>query len=74
MLKYLFYLTLSLLLFSACDKEEKVFATENMLDWFVIEKKSGEVNQLIYSIYANDNMPIFVNEEDKQDSSHNIGR
>ena len=68
MLKYLFYLTLSLLLFSACDKEEKVFATENMLDWFVIEKKSGEVNQLIYSIYTNDNMPIFVNDTIHQGS------
>ena len=62
MLKYLFYSVFSLLLFSACSKEEEVFATENMLDWFVIENKSGEVNQLIYSIYINNDMPIFVND------------
>lgn len=62
MLKYLFYFVFPLFLFSACNKEEKVFATENMLDWFVIENKSGEVNQLIYNIYVNDDMPIFVND------------
>ena len=62
MLKYLFYSVFSLLLFSACNKEEEVFATENMVDWFVIKNKSGEVNQLIYDIYTNDNMSIFIND------------
>ncbi|MCR9011540.1 hypothetical protein [Gabonibacter chumensis] len=60
---YLLFAVFFLLLFYACNKEEEeVFATEKMVDWFVIENKSGEVNQLIYDIYTHDNMSVFIND------------
>lgn len=47
----------------SCDKEDnEVEAVENMRDWFKIEDKPGEVNHLIYQVYKDYGMTIFIND------------
>ena len=42
--------------------DEDVKAVENMPDWFKIEDKPGEINHLIYGIYKDYGVTIFIND------------
>jgi hypothetical protein len=64
MLKNLLY---GILLFGAlfsCSTgdDDDVFATEDMIDWYEVKDKPGKVNQLLYDIYKNDKLTIFIND------------
>lgn len=53
-----------LMLLNACNKDEEeiTLPSRKDRDWFVIEDKPGELNQLLYKIYTENNMSIFVND------------
>lgn len=53
-----------LTLLNACDKEDEEIAVPSGKDrnWFVIENKPGELNQLLYEVYRENHMSIFVND------------
>lgn len=54
----------ALLAIGGCDKSEEEITTPSGADrnWFVIPDKPGEFNQLVYRIYQETGMPIFVND------------
>ncbi|WP_065218132.1 MULTISPECIES: hypothetical protein [Butyricimonas] len=62
--KYLLYGMGCLLAFSACNKDDEEITTPSHVDrdWFVIQDKPGELNQLIYKVYTDTRVPIFVND------------
>ncbi|WP_065218354.1 MULTISPECIES: hypothetical protein [Butyricimonas] len=63
--KSLLYVFCSCLLaFNACNKDEEEISTPSYRDqnWFVIPDKPGELNQLVYKIYNETGIPIFVND------------
>ena len=64
MKKYrLLKLALIFCLFISCNKDdEDVFATESSPDWYEIKDKPGELNQLLYQIYKDYGLTIFVND------------
>ena len=52
-----------LLLLEACNKEdEDVKPSYADVNWFQVTDKPGELNQLLYKIYLDTGMPIFVND------------
>lgn len=56
-------LGIMLCLLVGCNSDdEDVRAVENMPDWFRIEDKPGEFNQLVYNIYKDYGVTIFVND------------
>ena len=62
--KYLLYGFCCLLAFSACNKDDEEITTPSHLDkdWFVIPDKPGELNQLLFKVYTDTRMSIFVND------------
>lgn len=44
------------------DINDDVYATYADRDWYVVEDKPGELNQLLYSIYTETGLPIFYND------------
>ncbi|MFR3330387.1 MAG: hypothetical protein ACLTSL_09550 [Odoribacter splanchnicus] len=59
----LLLLALIFCLFISCNKDdEDVFATESSPDWYEIKDKPGELNQLLYQIYKDYGLTIFVND------------
>ena len=60
---YFTILGIVLCLFMGCNSDdEDVKAVENMPDWFKIEDKPGEINHLIYGIYKDYGVTIFIND------------
>ncbi|WP_099292170.1 hypothetical protein [Butyricimonas sp. Marseille-P3923] len=61
---YLLYGVFFISLFGACSTgdDDDVFAAENMIDWFAVQDKPGDVHQLIYDIYKNDHLTVFIND------------
>lgn len=53
-----------ILLLPGCskDEDEDVHRTENITDWFEVKDKPGELNQLLYRIYKEHGLTIFVND------------
>lgn len=45
-----------------CGTNEDVVGTENIADWFEVKDKPGELNQLLYRIYKEYDLTIFVND------------
>lgn len=63
MKRYLYMLCACVLALSACNRDdEDVHATYADANWFVIPDKPGEFNQLVYEIFRETGMPIFVND------------
>ena len=64
MLKNLLYAMFLLSLCVSCSTgdDDDVFATEDMIDWYVVQDKPGKVNRLLYDIYKNEGMTIFIND------------
>lgn len=63
--KYLLYGIFGcLLLLVGCNRDEEEIDAPSYADvnWFVIPDKPGEFNQLVYTIYKETGMPIFVND------------
>lgn len=63
--KYLLYgICGCLLALGGCNKneEEVSFPSNRDLNWFVVKDKPGELNQLLYSVYRELGMTIFVND------------
>lgn len=63
--KYLLYgICGCLLAFTGCNDDEEEVTTPSYADqnWFVIPDKPGEFNQLVYNIYVETGVPIFVND------------
>ncbi len=63
--KYLLYVLCgSLFGLGGCNKDEEEITTPTYADqdWFMIPDKPGEFNQLVYRIYTETGMPIFVND------------
>ncbi len=62
--KSLLYAIVGLLVFASCNKDEEEVYSPSGKDhkFFVIEDKPGEFNQLVYRIYTETGMPIFVND------------
>ncbi len=47
----------------SCNQEDNdVKAVENIRDWYKVEDKPGEVNHLLYRIYKDYNVTIFIND------------
>ena len=44
------------------DINDDVYATYADRDWYVVEDKPGELNQLLYRIYTETGLPIFYND------------
>ena len=53
---------LSLCVSCSTGDDDDVFATEDMIDWYVVQDKPGKVNRLLYDIYKNEGMTIFIND------------
>lgn len=65
MKRYLLYGVCACLLFGyGCNKDEEEINTPSYADknWFMVSNKPGELNQLLYQIYKDTGMPIFVND------------
>ena len=63
--KYLLYGIFGcLLVLVGCNKDEEEITSPSYADrnWFVIPDKPGEFNQLVYKIYAETGVPIFVSD------------
>ncbi len=62
--KGLLYTVLGMLAFAACNKDDEEIDTPSGKDrdFFAIEDKPGEFNQLVYRIYKDTGIPIFVND------------
>ena len=63
--KLLLYAVGCMAVLSACNKDEEEVTTpsgKDTVDFFVIEDKPGEFNQLAYRIFQETGMPIFVSD------------
>ncbi|WP_099291752.1 MULTISPECIES: hypothetical protein [unclassified Butyricimonas] len=64
-MKTLYFITCIIIIsfFARCTNgDEDVVATESSPDWFEIEDRPGELNQLLYQIYRDYQFSIFVND------------
>ena len=63
MKKYLLYGILGIVLSCvACNKDEENITAEKENNWFAIPDRPGELGQLLYSIYSDSGVSIFVND------------
>ncbi len=63
--KYLLYgICICWIALGGCNKDEEKITSPSYADrnWFVIPDKPGEFNQLVYDIYKETGIPIFVND------------
>ena len=60
----LFSLLAGVLCCAGCSKNEDndVHPRENITDWFVVRDKPGELNQLLYKVYKEHGLAIFIND------------
>ena len=60
---WIYVLFLMSMLFSCSeDIDDDVYVTNADKNWYVVENKPGELNQLLYKVYTEIGMPIFYND------------
>lgn len=59
--KYLFVFV-AMFVLMACDKEDEAKSTNWDINWYEIQDKPGELNHLIYEVYRDYGVPIFIND------------
>lgn len=63
MKRYLLYGILGVILsFIACSKDEEDITAEKENNWFAIPDRPGELGQLLYNIYEESGVSVFVND------------
>lgn len=55
-------LLFSLLVACSTGDDDDVFATEDMIDWYEVKDKPGEVNQMLYKLYKTHDLTVFIND------------
>lgn len=61
MIKYFIFLVIALELL-ACSKEDNLLPSDADKNWYTIENKPGELNQLRYKIYKDYGCPVYYND------------
>ena len=59
---YLLYGIFALLLLGACNKDDDDLTASEVVDWFAIKDKPGELGHLLYDIYQKSGVSIFIND------------
>lgn len=59
---YLLYGVVALLLLGACNKDELDIKASEVINWFAIKDKPGELGHLLHDIYQKSGVSIFVND------------
>ncbi len=63
MKKYILFGIFGMMLFlGACNKDEENITAEKENNWFAIPDRPGELGELLYDIYINSGISIFVND------------
>lgn len=60
--KYLLYCICAFMLLIACNKDDDSLDATEVIDWFAIKDKPGELGHLLYDIYQKKGVSIFVND------------
>ena len=59
---YLLFGILTWMLLWACNRDEDKIQVGEVIDWFAVKDKPGELGHLLYDIYERTGLPVFVND------------